>query len=218
MTAAQRRALEDLLPRYQLSLESHLAGVATEPFANAIAETFGRQAPLALEIGFGNGNALVAMAQTHPRWNCIGVDVYRPGFGALLLACEREEIANVRIVDTDAATFLDLLPPASVHCVNVFFPDPWPKKRHRKRRLVDAAFAAAVANCLEPQGLLSLATDWPDYAEQMLHVLNAEPALHGGIGARASIRPVTPFEAKALAEGRNIMDMSYRRTAGPLKP
>ena len=136
-----------------------------------------------------------------------------PGFGALALACEREEIDNVRVLDAEASAFLGQLPAASVHRIHVFFPDPWPKKRHRKRRLVNATFAARAASCLEPCGCLALATDWQDYAEQMLDVLNAEAALRGGASARSSARPITPFEAKALAQGRNIVELTYRRVA-----
>ena len=172
---------------------------------------FDRTAPAAIEIGFGNGAALVALAQRHPAWNCLGIDVYRPGFGALMLACEREELANVRIVDTDALGFLSTLQPASIRQLNVFFPDPWPKRRHRKRRLVDAAFVACAVDCLEPGGRIALATDSDEYAEQMLHALAGARLLEGGPVPRAAMRPVTPFEAKALAAGRRVSDFSYRR-------
>ena len=223
MTVAQQRAQEHLLPRYLLHLPpsstasagraGEASGDCGETMQHLIADAFGRSAPLALEIGFGNGSALAALAKSHSDWNCIGVDVYRPGFAALALACEREELANVRIVDAEASAFLSQLPTASVHCIQVFFPDPWPKKRHHKRRLVNAEFAAGAANCLVPRGCLALATDWPDYAQQMLAVLNAEAALQGGVTARPELRPITPFEAKALAQGRAIVDMTYRRVA-----
>ena len=216
-TVAQQRALENLLPRYLLDLPtpSQAANDGGEALAQQIAEAFERPAPLALEIGFGNGSALLALARSHPGWNCLGIDVYRPGFGALMLACEADEIANVRIVDAEASAFLDQLPTASVQRIQVFFPDPWPKKRHHKRRLVNATFAARAANCLAPDASLLLATDWANYAEQMLAVLNAERALQGGVAPRPSDRPVTPFEAKARAAGRPIVDMAYRRAANP---
>ena len=175
---------------------------------------FGRAAPLAVELGFGNGAALVELAQAQPDWNCLGVDVYRPGFGALLLACEREEIANIRIVDNEALHFLSQLPCASVRQINVFFPDPWPKKRHAKRRLVNAEFAARVAACLAADGCLALATDWQPYAEQMQTVLDAEHGLRGGgVAERHAMRPLTPFEAKGIAAGRSIVDLLYHRAS-----
>ena len=175
-------------------------------------ETFGRNGPLAIETCFGNGAALAELAESHPSWNCLGVDVYRPGFGALMLACERDEIDNVRIADTEVLGLLRRLVPGTVHRLSAFFPDPWPKKRHHKRRLVNADFALAVAGCLETDGMLHLATDWEDYASQMLEVLNAEPSLEGGVASRAE-RPVTPFEAKGLARGRRVVDLAYRRVA-----
>ena len=176
-------------------------------------DAFERRAPLAVEIGFGNGAALAALAQAHPHWNCIGVDVYRPGFGALMLACERDEVRNVRIVDGNALDLLERLPDASLRRIDVFFPDPWPKARHHKRRLVNADFAAQAAACLVPDGHLRLATDSADYAEQMQQVLGAEQTLAGGVSPRPAERPVTPFEAKALAQGRRIVDLAYCKAA-----
>ena len=212
-TAAQTRALDSLLPRFLLRLPQGDCGA--EETARCLDDAFGRRAPLAIEIGFGNGSALVALAQAHPDWNCIGVDVYRPGFGALLLACEREEVDNVRIADGHAQAFLERLPEASVRYISVFFPDPWPKKRHHKRRLVNAQFAHQAAACLAPNGRILLATDWPEYAQSMRETLDATPALHGGPAPRPNLRPITPFEAKALAEGRPITDLAYRKgTAG----
>lgn len=204
LTTAQARALDELSPRYFL----HLPDTAID--TGFWAETFGREAPLAIETCFGNGATLAELAKSHPTWNCLGVDVYRPGFGALMLACERDEIDNVRIADTEVLSLLRRLEPGTVHRLSAFFPDPWPKKRHHKRRLVNADFAAAAAACLEVDGNLHLATDWEDYAAQMLEVLNAEPNLEGGVASRAE-RPVTPFEAKGLASGRRVFDLAYRR-------
>ena len=175
-------------------------------------KAFGRDGPLAIETCFGNGAALAELAASHPTWNCLGVDVYRPGFGALMLVCARDEIANVRIADAEVLSFLRRLDPGTVHRLSAFFPDPWPKKRHHKRRLVNADFAVAAAACLEVDGTLHLATDWEVYAAQMLEVLNAEPSLAGGVVSRAE-RPVTPFEAKGLASGRRVLDLAYRRVA-----
>ena len=207
MTAAQARALDTLSHEYLLALPDGPVGPSTW------AALFNRVAPLAIEIGFGNGAALAELALAHPDWNCVGVDVYRPGFGALMLACQRDGIDNVRIVETEAVSLLKRLEPASVHLVNVFFPDPWPKARHHKRRLVNAEFATAVAGCLEPGGTLYLATDWAPYAEQMLEILGAVPTLAGGTTERTASRPVTPFEAKGEAAGRAVVDLSYRRVA-----
>ena len=175
-----------------------------------MAAAFGRQAPLAVELGFGNGAALVALAKAQPDWNCIGVDVYRPGFGALLLACERDEIGNIRIVDGEALDFIRRLPAGAVRQLNAFFPDPWPKKRHHKRRLVNAEFAVRAAACLAADGRLALATDWLPYAEQMQAVLDAETTLCGGPTPRPASRPPTQFETKAVAAGRSIVDLLYR--------
>ena len=173
-------------------------------------DTFGRDGPLAIETCFGNGAALVQFAKSRPTWNCLGVDVYRPGFGALMLACERDGIDNVHIADSEVLSLLCRLEPGTVSRLSALFPDPWPKKRHHKRRLVNGDFAAAVAACLEVDGTLHLATDWEDYASQMIEVLGAEPRLEGGVAARPE-RPVTPFEAKGLARGRRVVDLAYRR-------
>lgn len=207
MTAAQARALDTLSDDYLLTLPEG-------PIESSLwAAVFNRTAPLAIEIGFGNGVALAHLALAHPDWNCLGVDVYRPGFGALMLACQKDGIDNVRIVESEALSLLKRLAPASVRLVNVFFPDPWPKARHHKRRLVNADFASAAAGCLEPGGTLSLATDWEPYAEQMAEVLAAVPTLRGGRTERPDSRPMTAFEAKGTAAGRAVVDLTYRRVA-----
>ena len=206
LTTAQARALDELSARYLVELPDTAIG------AGFWRRIFGRDGPLAIETCFGNGAALADLAKSHPTWNCLGVDVYRPGFGALMLACERDEIDNVCIADAEVLGLLRRLEPGTVHRLSALFPDPWPKKRHHKRRLVNADFAAAVAASLEVDGTLHLATDWEDYAAQMLEVLNAEPSLEGGVVSRAE-RPVTPFEAKGLASGRRVLDLAYRRMA-----
>ncbi|MCY4014457.1 MAG: tRNA (guanosine(46)-N7)-methyltransferase TrmB [Gammaproteobacteria bacterium] len=205
MTAAQARALDTLSDEYLLKLPEGPIG------SSLWAAEFSRAAPLAIEIGFGNGVALAHLALANPDWNCVGVDVYRPGFGALMLACQKDGIGNVRIVESEALTLLRRLAPASVRLVNVFFPDPWPKARHHKRRLVNADFGSAVAGCLESAGTLSLATDWEPYAEQMVEILAAVPTLHGGQTERPDSRPMTAFEAKGTAAGRAVVDLTYRR-------
>ena len=206
LTTAQARALDRLSPRYLVDLPPGAIG------ADFWHNVFRRSGPLAIEACFGNGAALAELARAHPSWNCLGVDVYRPGFGALMLACERDEVDNVCIADAEVLTLLCRLEPGCVHHLNVFFPDPWPKKRHHKRRLVNRAFADAAASALEPGGSLSLATDWWEYAEQMIEVLDAEPRLEGGLAKRAP-RPLTAFEAKGMASGRRVTDLCYRRIA-----
>ena len=204
LTTAQARALDELSPRYLVDLPDAAIG------AGFWSDTFGRDGPLAIETCFGNGAALAELAKSRPTWNCLGVDIYRPGFGALMLACERDGIDNVRIADSEVMGLVRRLEPGTVHRLSAFFPDPWPKKRHHKRRLVNGDFAVAVATCLAVDGTLHLATDWEDYAAQMLEVLDAEPNLEGGVAARPD-RPVTPFEAKGLASGRRVVDLAYRR-------
>ena len=172
---------------------------------------FGRSRPLLVEIGFGMGNALLAFASAHEDWNCVGIEVYRPGIGSLMLACEREGLSNVRIVEAEAMTVLRRHVASSIDRIHVFFPDPWPKKRHHKRRLVNAEFAAEATRCLVAGGTLAVATDWREYAEQMLETLEAEPSLQGGETERPAERPQTPFEAKGAAAGHRIADLVYRR-------
>jgi len=204
LTTAQARAIDTLGPEYLLDLPM---GALPARFWR---DAFGREGPLAIEVGFGNGTTLVELAKANPSWNCVGVDVYRPGFGALILACEREEIGNVRIADAEALAFLTRLEEGSVSRLQVFFPDPWPKKRHHKRRLVTERFAAAAARCLASGGSLGLATDWAPYAARMVEVLDAEPGLAGGVTERGQ-RAMTPFETKGVAEGRQVADLVYRR-------
>ncbi|MXY56855.1 MAG: tRNA (guanosine(46)-N7)-methyltransferase TrmB [Gammaproteobacteria bacterium] len=206
LTAAQARALDELTDRYLVDLPDTGIG------ADFWREVFGRDGPLAIETCFGNGAAVADLAKSHPTWNCLGVDIYRPGFGALMLACERDGLDNVRIADAEVLDFLHRLEPGTARRVSAFFPDPWPKKRHHKRRLVNAAFAEAVAACLVVGGTLHLATDWADYAAQMVDVLRAVPGLEGGVSARVE-RPVTAFEAKGRAGGRRVVDLTYRRVA-----
>ncbi|MCX7065605.1 MAG: tRNA (guanosine(46)-N7)-methyltransferase TrmB [Proteobacteria bacterium] len=208
MTRAQSRGLATLLGQYQVSTSA--TSVCWETL-------FGRAAPLCMEVGFGMGHALLATAQQHPEWNCIGVEVYRPGIGALLNALDAAQLENVRIVEGDArAVLADSVEPASLHRVMVFFPDPWPKSKHHKRRLVNAEFAALVASRLAADGELLLASDWEHYAQGMQAVLDAEPDLENLAGtghfvARNDERPTTRFEARGLRLGHQVWDLAYRR-------
>lgn len=208
MTEAQRRALDELWPRYGVNLSG-------EPLAWA--KIFPRIAPVILEIGFGNGDALAAAAAAHPEWNFLGVEVHRPGVGSLLLKIEAAEIENVRVINADVNEVLARLPVGSLHGVHIFFPDPWPKKRHHKRRLIQPAFAARLREALAPGGYLHCATDWEDYAVQVLEVLEATPGLVNAAGPgrfapRPPSRPVTRFERRGDEAGRPAKDLLFRRS------
>lgn len=173
--------------------------------------SFGRSAPVALEIGFGMGQALVDFASTRPDWNCIGVDVYRPGIGSLIHQCRSLGLTNVRIAEQEALTFVESLNDASLSLVMVFFPDPWPKKRHHKRRLINDEFTACISRKLIDDGELLIATDWAPYAEDIGVVLDRCPALRGAQSQRPDLRPVTRFEARGERLGHEVFDFAYRR-------
>jgi tRNA (guanine-N7-)-methyltransferase len=176
---------------------------------------FGRTAPLVVEIGSGVGEATVALAAQRPSHDVLAFEVWRPGVADTLHRIAHAGIGNVRLISIDAVWSLEhLLPPASVSELWTFFPDPWPKKRHHRRRLVTPAFAALAASRLEPDGLWRLATDWPDYAEYMHEVLESEPALvsvYEGPAPRWEQRPLTRFERRGIAAGRPVTDLAYRR-------
>ncbi|OGA04649.1 MAG: tRNA (guanosine(46)-N7)-methyltransferase TrmB [Betaproteobacteria bacterium RIFCSPLOWO2_02_FULL_64_12] len=206
VTGAQRRALADLLPIY---------GV---PFAAAVLDLerlFGRAAPKILEIGFGMGETTAAIAQAHPDADYLGVEVHSPGVGSLLKRIAALGLANLRIIQHDAAEVLEhMITPGSLDGVYIFFPDPWPKKRHHKRRLMQPAFTALLASRLKPGGYLHVATDWEHYAQQMLDVLSAEPALEntaGRFAERPATRPLTKFERRGLNLGHPVRDLVFRR-------
>jgi tRNA (guanine-N7-)-methyltransferase len=207
MTAAQARALEVLWPRYGVDL----GDVSLVPSA-----LFGRVAPVILEIGFGNGDALVAIATARPECDFIGVEVHGPGVGSALLKLAGTELKNARVIRADGNDVLARLTPGSVHGIHLFFPDPWPKKRHHKRRLLQPEFAARLCDALAPNGYLHCSTDWQEYAAQMLVVLEATPGLVNTAGAgryaeRPVSRPVTRFEKRGRAQGRPVRDLSFRR-------
>ena len=209
ITPAQRRALKDLWPRYGIE-----AGEALLDFA----AVFGRHAPVILEIGFGNGDALVAEAAAHPEINYIGIEVHRPGIGNLLRKLESSELKNVRVMLADAKEVLTAqIPEASLSGVRLFFPDPWPKQRHRKRRLVQADFAALVKCKLVPGGYIHLATDCRDYAEHMGSVLSRTPGLVEVSGldqftTMIASRGPTRFEQRGRKLGNQIWDLVFQRT------
>ena len=180
--------------------------------------TFGRPGPRVLEIGFGMGQSLVTMAAASPATNFIGIEVHRPGVGKLLHSMEEHGVDNIRTYCHDAVEILrDCIPPASLDTVQIFFPDPWHKKRHHKRRLIQPAFAEQLVAYLKPGGILHLATDWENYAEQMLEVLSATPGLKNTAGAgnyapRPESRPLTKFEQRGERLGHGVWDLLFRRT------
>lgn len=209
VTRGQQRALEHLLPRYGLDL-------ATGPWD--LDAVFGRTAPRALEIGFGMGEALVEMAAARPERDFIGVEVYPPGVGRLLQSIEERGLTNVRVCPEDAVEVIGrALPAGAMDAVYIFFPDPWHKKRHHKRRLVQPGFVEAVRGALAPDGILHLATDWEPYAEWMREVMEAAPGYvntvaPGAFAPRPGDRPLTKFEQRGERLGHGVFDLVYRRT------
>jgi len=180
---------------------------------------FGRAAPLILEIGFGMGDATAKIAQVRPQDNFLCCEVHEPGVGALLKRCGEEGIANIRIVQHDAVEVMDqMLGDNSLDGVHIFFPDPWHKSRHHKRRLIQRPFVQRLAQHIQPGGYLHLATDWQPYAEQMLEVLSAEPLLAntagpklGGYASKPDYRPLTKFENRGLKLGHGVWDLVFQR-------
>ncbi len=178
----------------------------------ALPDWFGRQAPLIVEIGSGVGEATAALAAARPAYDVLAFEVWRPGVADGLGRVADAGATNVRFCSVDAVWSMEhLVGPASLAELWTFFPDPWPKTRHHKRRLVTPEFARLAASRLTPGGWWRLATDWEDYAEQMMAVLDAEPALEGGVVPRWDDRPVTRFERKGVAAGRSITDLAYVR-------
>jgi len=207
-THAQRRALEEIWPRY---------GIESANQRVDLRAVFGRSAPVVLEIGFGNGEALFTSAANHPEVDHLGIEVHEPGIGHLLMLLERAGLDNVRVIASDAVEVLDQqLDEASVAVVRIFFPDPWPKKRHHKRRLLQPSFVAELARVLEPGGLLHIATDWTNYAEQTTEIMAASDhfeALTADAAASdpLSARPPTKFECRGRTLGHDVWDLYYRR-------
>lgn len=208
ITTAQKRNIEMLWPRYGLDAEGDMLDWL---------QIFGRNAQRVLEIGFGNGENLFQQASAHLDRDFIGIEVHRPGVGRLLQRLDSNGLTNVRVFCTDAVELLSRrFPRQSLHCVQVYFPDPWPKKRHQKRRLVQPEFADLVAAVLSTGGRWLLATDWADYAEQMRSILNNHPGFanletHGGFIPRPEERLQTRFELRGLRLGHEVFDLAYER-------
>ena len=200
MTPAQARALEELWPRFGLTPGDDLLDFSA---------AFGRRAPVVLEVGFGNGNVLAALAAQQPQNNYLGIEVHRPGVGHLLRRLHGESLANVRVLCVDAKEVLARnIPDASLAAVYLLFPDPWPKQRHHKRRLVQPEFIELVRRKLKLGGVLHLATDWQDYAEHMQAVLGASS---GFAPAPAGLRPDTKYAARGRRLGHVVRDLVYVR-------
>ncbi len=207
-TAGQERALAQLWPKY---------GVEYSPALLDLHALFGRAAPRMLEIGFGAGEALLEFAAAHPEIDCIGVEVHRPGVGRLLLGAEAANLRNLRVICHDAVEVLQRqLAPGSIDLVHIFFPDPWPKKRHHKRRLIQPPFVELLATTIASGGTLRLATDWEPYAQHMREVIDASPAFANvatdtGFVARSAERALTRFERRGQRLGHGVWDLEYRR-------
>ena len=185
--------------------------VAEEPPLD-LARWFGREAPLVVEVGSGAGEAVAALAAGRPECDVLAIEVWRPGVAASFLHLEKAGVDNVRLLSLDASWSLEhLIGPGQLTELWTFFPDPWHKKRHHKRRLVSPAFVSLAASRLAPGARWRLATDWPDYAEQIEAVCGAEPSLRGGRTERWEARPVTKFERRGLAAGRPVADLCYQR-------
>lgn len=179
------------------------------------AEVFGRTAPVVLEIGYGMGHSLVEMAQAAPGKDFIGVEVHLPGVGALLQGAETAGITNLRTYKEDAIEVLKLLPDHSIDTVQLFFPDPWQKKKHHKRRIVQPEFAQSLRRVLKPGGIFHMATDWEPYKEHMLEIMDVEPGFENIAGngqcvPRPEHRPYTKFEKRGENKGHGVWDMMYR--------
>lgn len=211
ITAAQRRAVERLMPRFGL------------PYAERRLEldaVYGRRAPRVLDVGFGDGEALLTMAANSPECDYLGIEVHEPGVGHLLMLLERAGIGNVRVIAADAVDVVrHMLRDESFAAVNLFFPDPWPKKRHHKRRLVQPAFAAQLGRILQPGGIVHVATDWADYAEHVAAVLGECRILAAVDEAELcnnplASRPATKFERRGRRLGHEVADLYYRKRAG----
>lgn len=204
--SGQARALAELGPRFLLPYQSSLLDLDA---------AYGRNAAKILEIGFGMGEGLAEIAAAHPENDYLGVEVHTPGVGALLKRLGERGLDNVRVIQHDAVEVLThMLAPGSLAGVHIFFPDPWHKKRHNKRRLIQPPFVRLLAERIAPGGYLHLATDWEDYALQMLEVLSAEPGLANtadGFSARPDTRPLTKFEQRGLRLGHGVWDLVFRK-------
>ncbi|MBS0422917.1 MAG: tRNA (guanosine(46)-N7)-methyltransferase TrmB [Proteobacteria bacterium] len=203
---AQRRACETLLPKYGIPFSENLLDLD---------QVFGRKAPKILEIGFGMGESTAAIAKSHPQHDYLGIEVHTPGVGSLLNQIEQHGLTNLRIIQHDAVEVLrHMLPAACLDGIHIFFPDPWPKVRHHKRRLIQPALATRLCSHLKPGGYIHVATDWEDYAGQILQVLSQEPQLKNtaaNYAPRPDYRPLTKFEQRGIKLGHGVWDLIFRK-------
>ena len=206
VTDAQRRACDELLPRF---------GVPHSGAPLDLDRVFGRAAPKILEIGFGMGESTADIAARHPGNDYLGIEVHTPGVGSLLKRIAELGLTNVRVIQHDAVEVVEqMLPRASLDGVHVFFPDPWPKKRHHKRRLIQPPFVALLVSRIKAGAYVHVATDWEDYAQQIMEVLSDNPLLVNtadGYAPRPGRRPLTKFEARGLKLGHGVWDVVFRR-------
>ncbi len=205
-TPAQQRALDNLLPRFGVPYSTTLLDFR---------QTFGRSAPVVLEIGSGMGETTAQIALDHPGTDFLAVEVHGPGVGSLLRRIEEKGIANLRVIRHDAVEVLErMIPDGALAGVHLFFPDPWPKKRHHKRRLAQPPFAALVGRKLSAGGYLHAATDWPEYAVQIEDVFSSNPLFV--VSSEATTRPSTKFERRGLQRGHPVRDLVFRRRSATL--
>ncbi|HEX9398116.1 MAG TPA: tRNA (guanosine(46)-N7)-methyltransferase TrmB [Burkholderiales bacterium] len=208
-TAAQSRALEELLPKY---------GVEYRPSFPDWEKIFSRKNPLVLEIGSGMGESTAAIAKAQPEVDFIAVEVHGPGVGSLLNRIAAEGLTNLRVIRHDAVEVLErMIPDHALAAIHLFFPDPWPKKRHHKRRLVQPPFASLMARKLKAGGILHVATDWPEYADHIEQVLG-EKTLFDLVKSGLVERPTTKFEARGRRLGNPVRDLVFRRKEGAARP
>ncbi len=207
VSTAQQRAIDTLLPRFGVPY-------AAQPLDLDL--TFGRTAPKVLEIGFGMGDSTATIAEANPEIDYLALEVHTPGVGNLLKLIDAQQLTNIRIMQHDAVEVLrDMIGDATLDGVHIFFPDPWHKARHNKRRLIQSPFIAKLVRKIKPGGYIHVATDWQDYAEQVLAVLSAEPLLQNtapDYAPRPAYRPLTKFEQRGLKLGHGVWDIVFKRT------
>ena len=206
VSPAQQRAVDTLMPQFGIVYTA-------QPLNLDLA--FGRAAPKILEIGFGMGDSTATIALAHPENDYLALEVHTPGVGNLLKLIDAQQISNIRIMQHDAVEVLrEMIPDGSLYGVHIFFPDPWHKARHNKRRLIQAPFISKLVRKIKPGGYIHVATDWQDYAEQVLSVLNGEPLLENtaaDYAPRPDYRPLTKFEQRGLRLGHGVWDLLFRR-------
>lgn len=204
LSNAQRRACDTLLPRFGIVFQQNILDLE---------KVFGRQAPKILEIGFGMGESTATIAHSNPHNDYLGLEVHTPGVGSLLNKIEDLGLTNMRIIQHDAVEILRyMLPSESLDGVHIFFPDPWPKARHHKRRLIQPGLVSRLCECLKPGGYIHIATDWEDYAIHILQVLQQESCLRNSaddFSPRPDYRPVTKFEQRGVRLGHNVWDLIF---------